>query len=147
MLPWSLKIMHWSPKIPQLPESIFSLLPKSLKLVQLLPNLQKYKPILPKMHFLSIVTVDAGPDQTHEEKMRVTPPPPSPGTCNPYYVTSIRFYKGAQSMRLFHLAGWLIDWLRSKQTDSYILVHTSLKAMVSFRRRGGGWYSNIIIYK
>ena len=27
MLPWSLKIMHWSPKIPQFPESIFPLLP------------------------------------------------------------------------------------------------------------------------
>ena len=36
-------------KIPQLPESIIPLLPKSLKLIQFLPNPQKYKPILPKM--------------------------------------------------------------------------------------------------
>ena len=41
MLPWSLKIMHWSPKMPQLPESIFPLLPKSLKLIQLLPKSRK----------------------------------------------------------------------------------------------------------
>ena len=31
--------------------------------------------------------VDAGPDLTYEEKMRVTPP----GTCDHLYVTSIRF--------------------------------------------------------
>ena len=38
-------------KIYQLPESNFPLLPKSLKIIQLLPNPQKYKPILPKMYF------------------------------------------------------------------------------------------------
>ena len=39
-LPLSLKIMQGSPqkKIPQLPESIFPLLPKSLKSIQLLPK-------------------------------------------------------------------------------------------------------------
>ena len=37
-------------KVPQLPENIFPLLPKSLKLIQLLPNPQKYKPILPKIN-------------------------------------------------------------------------------------------------
>ena len=36
MLPGSLKIIHWSPQLPELPESIFPLLPKSLKLIQLL---------------------------------------------------------------------------------------------------------------
>ena len=57
VLPSSLKIMQWSPRIPkknpQLPESILPLLPKSLKLIQLLPKLHRYKPTLPKMYFLS----------------------------------------------------------------------------------------------
>ena len=41
------EIMHWSPKIPerklitQFPESIFPLLPKALKLIQLLPKSTK----------------------------------------------------------------------------------------------------------
>ena len=37
-------------KVPQLPENIFPWLPKSLKLIQLLPKSPKYKPILPKIN-------------------------------------------------------------------------------------------------
>ena len=55
--------------------------------------------------------VDAGPDPDHTKgrKNENESYPPSPGTCNHFYVTSIRFYKEAQSTRLFGLAGWLTD--------------------------------------
>ena len=55
--------------------------------------------------------------------------------------------------RLIGQAGWLTDWLtdwESKQTDSYILLHTALKHWSAFWREGGGggmWHTDIIIYK
>ena len=42
--------------------------------------------------------------------------------------------------RLIGQAGWLTDWLtdwESKQTDSYILLHTALKHGSAFWREGG----------
>ena len=53
--------------------------------------------------------------------------------------------------RLIGQAGWLTDRLtdwESKQTDSYILLHTALKHWSAFWREGGGvWQTDIIIYK
>ena len=52
-----------------------------------------------------------------------------------------------KSKQLVGLAGWLVDWLRKKQTDSYILLHTALKHWPAFLGEGWGWYFDTIIYK
>ena len=48
-----------------------------------------------------------------------------------------------KSKRLDRLAGWLVDWLRNKQTDSYILLHTALKHWSAFW--GEGWGGTLIL--
>ena len=48
-----------------------------------------------------------------------------------------------KSKQLVGLAGWLVDWLRSKQTDSYILLHTALKHWPAFW--GEGWVGTLIL--
>ena len=75
--------------------------------------------------------------------MRVTPPPhplwdTQPLLFNKYTLSQRSSVYTKELKQLVVLAGWLIDWLRQKQTDSYILLHTALKTLVSFRGRGGG---------
>ena len=84
--------------------------------------------------------------QPYVWRKNVLPTPHHSWTRNHFYLTSIGFFK--ESKRLVALAGWLTEWLRSKQTDSYILLHTALKTLVSFRGAGGGvvlWYYHIYI--
>ena len=80
-------------------------------------------------------------------KKELPTPPKPPGTRKYSSVTRIHFYKEALSTQrnwsgwLGRLADWLTDWLtdwESKQTDSYILLHTALKHWSAFWREGGG---------
>ena len=48
-----------------------------------------------------------------------------------------------KSKQLVGLSGWLVDWLRNKQTDSYILLHTALKHWPAFW--GEGWGGTLIL--
>ena len=56
---------------------------------------------------------------------------------------TLRMKKNKKSKQLVGLAGWLVDWLRNKQTDSYILLHTALKHWPAFW--GEGWGGTLIL--
>ena len=100
--------------------------------------------------------VDAGPDPSYEEKKRVAHPSQAPWDteilfCDKNTLLQRGSVYTKKLKRLIGQAGWLTDWLtdwESKQTDSYILVHTALKHWSAFwREGGGGWHTDIIIYK
>ena len=98
--------------------------------------------------------VDAGPDPSYEEK-RVTHPSQAPWDtqilfCDKNTLLQRGSVYTKKLKRLIGQAGWLTDWLtdwESKQTDSYILLHTALKHWSAFWREGGVWHTDIIIYK
>ena len=99
--------------------------------------------------------VDAGPDPLYEEK-RVTHPSQAPWDtqilfCDKNTLLQRGSVYTKKLKRLIGQAGWLTDWLtdwESKQTDSYILLHTALKHWSAFWREGWGvWHTDIIIYK
>ena len=97
--------------------------------------------------------VDAGPDPSYEERKRVTHPSKAPWDtqilfCDKNTLLQRGSVYTKKLKRLIGQAGWLTDWLtdwESKQTDSFILLHTAL--LVSFLAGGGVWHTDIIIYK